>query len=81
MQERQKELQRFQRDIDYYRTHQEELLQQYPDQWVAIFNEQVVGAATDLDQLLGEIKGKGVPIGRSLVEYVTTKAEILILPS
>ncbi len=81
MQERQRELQRFQRDIDYYQAHQEELLRQYPEQWVAIFNEHVVGTAPELDQLLTEVKQKGVPVGRSLVEHVTTKDDLLILPA
>lgn len=50
MQEKQAEIRRFHRDVDYYQAHREELLKQYPEQWVAIFNEQVVGADPDYDR-------------------------------
>ena len=79
MKELQAELQRFKRDTAYYEAHREELLEQYPEQWVAIFNQQVVGASPDFDQLLDDIEGKGVRVGQVLVEYLTRKDELLIL--
>ena len=54
-------LQRFQRDIDYYEAHREELLDQYPEQWVVIFNEQVVGTAPTVEQVLRGIASKRSP--------------------
>ena len=79
MKELQAELQRFKRATAYYEAHREELLEQYPEQWVAIFNQQVVGASPDFDQLLDDIEGKGVRVGQVLVEYLTRKDELLIL--
>lgn len=79
MQELQLELQRFQRDIDYYQTHYEELLEQYPEQWVAIFNQRVVGADPDARKLFNDLKGRGIPLGQTLTEYVTSKDELWIL--
>jgi hypothetical protein len=75
----QAKLQRFKRDTAYYEAHQEELLEQYPEQWVAIYNERVVGADVDLPHLLTTIKENGISPGQALVEYVTSKDEILIL--
>ena len=63
------QLQRFQRDIDYLETHREELLDRYPEQWIAIFNEQV----------LDGLSAKGVPPGQGLVEHLTRHDELLIL--
>ncbi len=80
MQERELELKRFKRDTKYYQDHQEELLEQYPEQWVGIFNEQVVGTAPDFDQLLDDLQAKGIPVGKTLVEHLTRKDELLILP-
>ncbi len=80
MQERQKELERFKRDTQYYEVHWDELLERYPEQWVSIFNEQVVAASPNLDEVLSQKKAKGVPAGHGLVEYVTTKEDVLILP-
>ena len=74
-------LQRFQRDIDYYEGHREELLDRYPEQWVAIFNEQVVDTAPTIEQVLIGLRAKGVPPGQGLVEHLTRHDELLILAS
>jgi hypothetical protein len=79
MHELQAELQRFKRDTQYYEAHREELLTQYPEQWVAVFNQQVVGAAPDFEQLLAMLEQSGVPVERTLIEHVTRKEELLIL--
>ena len=81
MHELQAELQRFKRDTQYYEAHREELLTQYPEQWVAVFNQQVVGAAPDFDQLLTMLERRSIPAQRALIEHVTCKAELLILQS
>ena len=36
-------LARFQRDVDYFESHRGELLQRFPDQWVAIFDQESCG--------------------------------------
>jgi hypothetical protein len=79
MHELQAELQRFKRDTQYYEAHREELLTQYPEQWIAVFNQQVVGAAPDFEQLLAMLEQSDVPVERTLIEHVTRKEELLIL--
>jgi hypothetical protein len=79
MHELQAELQRFKRDTQYYEAHREELLTQYPEQWVAVFNQQVVGAAPDFEQLLALLEQSAIPVERTLIEHVTRKEELLIL--
>ncbi len=79
MEDVQAELQRFKRDTAYYEAHYEELLEQYSEQWVAIYNQQVVGASPDFDQLLDDLEARGVPPGKGLIEYLTRKEEIWIL--
>ena len=74
-------LARFQQDVDYYEFHYEELLQQYPEQWVAILNQTVVGSDTDLDRLLSRLNSEGIPIEKALIEHVTAEEEVLILPA
>jgi Family of unknown function (DUF5678) len=81
IQEHQAELRRFHQDTDYLRTHLKELLDRYPEQWIAIYNREVVGAATDFDSLLAELKKTGIPIGQALVEQMTRQDDQLILPS
>lgn len=77
----QTELQRFKKDTTYYEVHHEELLEKYPEQWVAIFNQTVVGASPDYEQLLADVEEKGVPIERTLFKHLTQKEELWILHS
>jgi hypothetical protein len=79
MTERQAELQRFKKDTQYYAAHREELLDTYPEQWVAIFNEQVVGSAPDADELLERLIKKGVPIDKAYIQHLTRRDDVLIL--
>ncbi len=75
------DLARFGQDAQYYETHQQEFLKVYPEQWVAIFNQRVVGANSDARQLLADLHARGIPIEKALVEHVTEKDELLILAS
>lgn len=75
------ELEHFKRDTAYFEQHREELLEQYPEQWVAVFNQQVVGADPDFDRLLDGLQARGIPVGQVPVELLTRKDELLILPS
>ncbi len=76
---REDQLARFQRDADYFESHYEQLLREYPEQWVAVFNQTVVGTASDFDALLETLDQAGIPIERALIERVTAEEDILIL--
>jgi Family of unknown function (DUF5678) len=75
----QEELDRFQEDIDYFQLHQEELLDKYPDTWVAVFEKRVVGVDPDLRQLLQDLQDRGIPTEKTLVRHLSTKEDLLIL--
>jgi len=81
MREPQAELQRFKRDIDYYEARREELLRRYPEQWIAIFNEEIAASDPDFDHLLRTLDQRGIPSERALIKHVTVKDELLILRS
>lgn len=72
---------RFQRDVDYFESRYEQLLREHPEQWVAIFNQAVVGTNSDFDALLDPEAQAGIPIERALIERVTSEEDILILPT
>jgi len=48
MTEQPTELDQFRTDRQYYQQHYQELLRQHPEQWVAIYHQQLVGADADL---------------------------------
>ena len=73
------ELQKFAKDGQFLDAHYEELLEQYPEQWVAVFDEQVVGAGFDFEQLLDDLKVRGLPLGRIVIEKVSAENEVWIL--
>ena len=65
-------------DAVYYEAHQAELLEQYPEQWIAILNQKVVGLAPDPRELLLDLKSRDIPLRRVLVKHLTTKEEVWI---
>lgn len=59
------------KDSSFFQEHHEELLSQYGEHWVGIFNQKVAGVSPDMDELLNELKRKGVPLDQVLFEYLT----------
>lgn len=58
------------KDSAFFRQNYEELLNQHPEQWVGIFNQKVSGVSADMDELIHELKRKGVPLDQVLFEYL-----------
>lgn len=75
------ELERFHADADYFDRHRQELLQRYPERWVAVYNQEVVASAKDIKRLVRQLERKGIQPGRTYREYLTAKEELLILLS
>lgn len=75
------ELDRFHKDGLWFSEHYDELIEQYPDQWVAIFNKKVVGASPDPDQLFADLKTKGVPINHAFFKFMSTEEVNWAFPS
>ena len=78
MEEVQKELEEFRKDTEWYQNHYEELLKQYPDHWVAIYDEKLVAASPDQDAMFAELKKKGVKATKAYLKYLSTTEEIWI---
>lgn len=79
MQDRQGEFKQYQRDIEYAETHHEELMNQYPEQWIAILNRKVVGTDSDVYQLIDGLRRQGIPTERAVLRHLTKEEELLIL--
>ena len=56
----------------FYNAHYQELLQRYPDEWIAIYDGEVRGQATDLQQLLAQIDALGIARSATLFEILET---------
>jgi hypothetical protein len=75
----QRDLERYRKDALYFDRHREELLQRYPDRWVAIYNQEVVGTAKDLERLIHQLEKKGLSPGQVYRGHLSTTEELLIL--
>ena len=75
----QRDIERYQADAGYLEAHRGELVEQYPEQWVAVYNQVVVGIAKDMERLVVELERKGIRPGRAYCQYLTDKEDNLIL--
>ncbi len=68
----------FQKSIDWFYAHREELVKQHPDQWIGMYQDKIV-VASELEQLIERMENAGIPRGKALVEFLNTKEENWIL--
>ena len=52
------QLERFERDMDWFQQQYDSLTKKYPHEYVAVLDETVVGHDKDLRKLIGTIEGK-----------------------
>ncbi len=75
----QREIEHYRADALYLAGHREELLRQYPDRWVAIYDLRVVADAKHLSRLIKQLDRRGFPRGDVVVEYLATDEPLLIV--
>ena len=69
----QQELERYRGDAVYIQEHREQLLKEYPEEWIAVLDLKIVGHSGDLDALLRELDSSGIPRGEACIKHLTTK--------
>jgi len=72
----QQELDRLRQDALYLDQHRDELLQRYPDRWVAVYHREVVGTARNLQRLVLQLKRKGIPPTEVYCQRLSTKEDL-----
>ena len=77
--ERDAGLQQFHEDVVWFKTRRKELAAQYPDQWVAVYCKEVVGAAEDIEDLMTHLKANSLPIGSTHVDFAATKPKVWVI--
>ena len=61
------------RSRKFFAANRAKFLEQYPDQWVGVFREQLVGVAPDWKDLFQAAEAQGIRRGDVLVEFLDTK--------
>ena len=70
----------FEKDRLFLEAHREEWLEQYPDMYVAVYLEKLVGAAATPDELVAQLKAKGVHPGDSYWQFMDSDPMDLAVP-
>ncbi|MCX6022465.1 MAG: DUF5678 domain-containing protein [Chloroflexi bacterium] len=73
------DLERFRDDALYLDKHRQELLDQYPERWVAVYEHQIVAVAKDMQKLVEKVKQKGLSPGHVYRAFLSAKDDVLIL--
>ena len=71
-------LDQFEKDHLYIETHWSEWLNKFPNCWVVVYGEQLVGRGNTLNAALDEARPKCV-VGDAAVEYVTSEPSNMLL--
>lgn len=58
-------------DTHWFNQHNMELMQQYPEQWIAVHRQKVVGVAPELCDLMAQLKEKGIDQDVIFFEHMT----------
>ena len=74
-QEIQAEFERLHGDVEYLNAHYETLLDDHPEEWVAVYNQEVVGTHAEHRQLLKDLKAKGISLSKVVIQRVTRDPE------
>jgi len=67
------------RDVDFFENHGREFLEKYPNEWVAVYNEEIVGTNKDFFVLLNLLEKKGLTASKAIVHFMDTDPKPLIL--
>ena len=68
---KQTSLERYHADVLWFDDHYKELKSLYPDQWVGVYNQEVVGANEDAELLLTDLSSRNVPIENTFFDFVS----------
>lgn len=69
------------RSRKFFAANRAKFREQYPDQWVGVFREQLVGVAPDWKDLFQAAEAQGIRRGDVLVEFLDTKPRRPAVPA
>lgn len=67
------------RDVEFFEYHREELLEKHPDEWVAVYDVEVVDTGKDFLTLLSRLEEKGIPTSEAVIHFMDTDPKPFIL--
>ncbi len=65
--------------MHFLERNEDKLKEKYPDKWIGILNKKVVGVSDDLQNLVNDLRSRGIDTGKAVVEFLPTSEDIWIL--
>jgi|SRR5439155_15399623 len=72
-------LQQFRKAAQALSSDHPRLIDEYPNQWVAVYRGKVAAHGPTLDAVLGKMKRKAIPQARTIVRYIEKNKRTMIL--
>ena len=74
------EFRQYKKDRLFLEAHRAQWLEQYPDMYVAVYEEKLVGVAATVEELLAQVRAKGAPVSRYYREFLDSDPMDLVVP-
>ena len=60
-------------NIEFFDGNYPQLVKDYPEQWVAVRNHEVIDSDPDMRKLVDRVHDQGIPLRTTLINFVTAK--------
>lgn len=68
------------KDVEFLNEHWAAWVDQHPDKWVAVFEEEMVGMGDTFEEAIQAAEAQGAPRSRVVVEFLAKDPIAMILP-
>jgi len=58
---------------DFIESHRKKLVQEYPDQWIAVYKQKIIGVNKELRTLVYKIRTSDVPLAHVALEHLRSE--------
>ena len=72
-------LEQFKKDTNFLDAHRDLWKDEYPDQWVVVFGEELVGVGYTVEEAIVDAETKQVPRARVPIDYLSSNPVKMIL--
>jgi len=74
------EMERFERDMDWIYTHYEMLKREYPNEFVAVFNQALVAHSPDIESLIASVQTRfGQQVRNIAIKFIYAEPPAIVL--
>jgi len=70
----------FSHDLAYFDKNREKLLEIYDENWIAVYESEVVAHSKRYNDMLAQIEKKGLPEEQLVIKYLSSREVITLYP-